>query len=176
MSEQAIEVKPNWKEALIADYLRLREDIAAERDAMDSDPDLNMLYKKQKKLNESIETMESLYRLNIETRERQQTDIRRELEQNWDIEDKTFRCDAGTAMLRTTKSLVIKDKGKLIEFLQTVKKLGECIRNFDVTKLRKFKEAGLIENGVAEWDEKKNVVIRAIETTVLEEEEKEQRK
>lgn len=159
MSEQT---KQDWKEQRIAEYAHLENEIALEMHEMGTDPDLIRLMKEQAKLNDMIALAKGIYAKNIEAAQQQQAGIKLELAEKWDIDEKTFKSDIGEIVLRTTRSLVIQDKDKLIGFLQTIKKLNECIRNFDISKIRKFKEVGLIENEIATWSEKYNISIRLI--------------
>ncbi len=165
MSEEVKEqVKYDWKELRIAEYARLENEIAIETHELVTDPVRNRLIKEQAMLNAEIEEVEAIYHKNIEAAQQQQAGIKLELAETWsDTEDKTFECDAGTAILRTTKSLHIRSKEKLVAFLELNKKLTEFIKSFEITKLRKIKDAGMLEDEIATWDEKKNVAIKLAE-------------
>jgi len=125
MSEEVKEqVKYDWKELRIAEYARLENEIAIETHELVTDPVRNRLIKEQAMLNAEIEEVEAIYHKNIEAAQQQQAGIKLELAETWsDTEDKTFECDAGTAILRTTKSLHIRSKEKLVAFLELNKKL-----------------------------------------------------
>ena len=155
----------NWRTDRIAEYARLENEIVLEKNEMHSDPELNRLTLEREKLNRLIVSSGEMYIKNIEAAQQQQAGIKLELVETWgDAEDKTFECAAGTATLRTTKSLHIKSKEKLIAFLELNKKLIEFIKSFEITKLRKIKDAGMLEDEIAIWDEKKNVAIKIAET------------
>ena len=154
----------NWRTDRIAEYARLENEIDIETHELVTDPERNRLIKEKEKLNEMIELAEGLYIKNIEAARQQQAGIKLELVDAWgDTEDKTFKCDAGTATLRTTKSLNIRSKEKLVAFLELNKKLTEFIKSFEITKLRKIKDAGMIEDEIATWDVSRSVAIKITE-------------
>jgi len=164
MSEEVKEqVKYDWKELRIVEYATLEKEIAIERNEMFSDPELNHLTLEREKLDKLIISSGEMYIKNIEAAQQQQAGIKLELAEKWDTEDKTFECDVGTATLRTTKSLHIRSKEKLVAFLELNKKLTEFIKGFEVAKLRKIKDVGMLEDEIATWDEKKNVAIKLAE-------------
>ena len=154
----------NWRTDRIAEYAKLENEINIETHEMVADPELIKLMKEQAKLNDMIALLKGTYSKNIEAAQQQQAGIKLELVDTWgDTEDKTFECDAGTATLRTTKSLNIRDKEKLIAFLELNKKLTDFIKSFEITKLRKIKDAGMLEDEICTWDEKKSVAIKIAE-------------
>ena len=156
----------NWRTDRITEYARLENIVTTEMRKMGTDPDLDALMRDRVKLNEIIELGEGCYLKNIDAAQQQQAGIKLELVETWsDTEEKTFECDAGTATLRTTKSLNIRDKEKLVAFLELNKKLTNFIKSFEITKLRKIKDAGMIEDEIATWDIKRNVAISIKETT-----------
>ena len=156
----------NWRTDRIAEYARLENEIALEMNEMGTDPELIKLMKEQAKLNDMVALLKGTYAKNIEAFQQQQAGIKLELVDTWsDTEDKTFECPAGTATLRTTKSLHIRSKEKLVAFLELNKKLTDFIKSFEITKLRKIKDAGMIEDEIATWDIKHNVAISIKETT-----------
>ena len=153
-----------WRTDRIAEYARLENEIALEMNEMGTDPELIKLMKEQAKLNDMIALLKGTYSKNIEAAQQQQAGIKRELVDTWgETEEKTFECPAGTATLRTTKSLNIRSKEKLVAFLELNKKLTDFIKSFEITKLRKIKDAGMIEDEIATWDEKKSVAIKIAE-------------
>jgi len=160
MSEEA---KRDWKAQRIDEYIKLENIVTTETRKMDTDPDLDMLRRERAKLNEMIELGQGLYIKTIEAAQQQQIGIKSELVEKWDIEEKTFECAAGTATLRTTRSLHIKSKEKLVEFLATIHRLPDFIKSFETVKLRKTKDAGLLGDEIATWDEKKSVAIKIAE-------------
>ena len=156
----------NWRTDRIAKYAQLENEIALEMNEMGTDPELIKLMTEQAKLNDMIALLKGTYSKNIEAAQQQQAGIKLELVDSWsETEEKTFECDAGTATLRTTKSLNIRSKEKLVAFLELNKKLTDFIKSFEITKLRKIKDAGMIEDEIATWDIKRNVAISIKETT-----------
>lgn len=150
----------NWKEQILAKYAELEKELTKITNLMYGDSDLGALILERELIDKEIEQANKGYIEAIEGTKQQQVDLKVELVDNWRAEDKTFACVIGTATLRTTRSLQIKNKGKLIDFLTTLKKLPEFIKSFEVAKLRKIKDAGLLEDELATYDEKKSVVIK----------------
>ena len=164
MSEEAEIAKRDWNAAQIAEYARLENEIGIEKQKMYEDSHLKKLNKEQEKLNEMIELGEGSYLRFIEAAQQQQAGIKAEFVARWlTTEDKTFECPAGTATLRTTKSLDIRSKEKLVAFLELNKKLTDFIKTFEITKLRKIKDAGMLEDEICTWDEEKSVAIKITE-------------
>ena len=154
----------NWRTDRIAEYARLENIVTTEMRKMGTDPDLDALMRDRVKLNEMIELGQGLYLKNIEAAQQQQAGIKLELVETWsDTEEKTFKCNAGTATLRINRSLNIRNKVKLINFLELNKKLTEFIQSFEIAKLRKIKDAGMLEDEICAWDEKKSVAIKIAE-------------
>jgi len=163
MNEQEI-ANSAWKEKLIAEYANVERNKQATHENVKTlaariELEEEIVYKQ-----DQLERLKQPYLDTILECEQRQTGIKEELVKRWDIEDKTFKCDAGTATLRTTKSLVIRDKNKLIDFLSLNKKLTEYVKAFDTSKLRKIRETGLIGNDVIDWDEKKSMMISVKES------------
>lgn len=149
----------NWIEQVLIEYEGYAKVIEDATRLMDTDPELNVLTQERELLDRKIYQAVIGYQKTIEEAKHQQADLRGELTNNWGTKDKTFKCPAGTATLRTTRSLQVKDKGKLIEFLMTLKKLPEFIKNFEIAKLRKIKDAGLLEDEIATYTELRSVLI-----------------
>lgn len=154
----------NWRTDIIAEYVRLENDIAIESHEMDTDPELNRLLKEWEKSGKMIEQGKKIYFDNISKARQQQAGIKLELIETWgDAEDKTFKCAAGTATLRINRSLNIRSKEKLVAFLELNKKLTDFIKSFEITKLRKIKDAGLLEDEICAWDETRSIAIKITE-------------
>ena len=153
----------NWRTDRITEYAKLEKKIIIERNELLSDPEINKLALERDKLDKLIIEKGKQHILNIDAAQQQQTGIKLELVDRWYGEEKTFVCPAGTATLRTTKSLKIQSKEKLIDFLVLNKKLVDFIKSFEITKLRKIKDAGMLEDEVATYDEKKSVAIKITE-------------
>ena len=153
----------DWKTERITEYAKLENTINIETRELVTDPERSRLLKEQEILRAQILDIERPYNKNIEAAQQQQAGIKAELVDRWYSEDKTFECAAGTATLRTTKSLHIWNKEKLIDFLVTINKLSNFIKSFEITKLRKIKDAGMLENEIATYDEKKSIAIKITE-------------
>ena len=163
MSEQP---KQDWKADRIAEYAGLEKQKADAEYLLNNNPKIVELIQKRILLDQDIAVLEELPRHSITVAQQQQAGIKLELAETWgDTEEKTFECLAGVATLRTTKSLHIRSKEKLVAFLELNKKLTEFIKSFEITKLRKIKDAGMIEDEIATWDIKRNVAISIRETT-----------
>lgn len=161
MSEEA---KQDWKVERIAEYARLKREIDTKLHEMVIDPQLNKFLQEQVALNLKMEAAKAKFLKNIEAAEQQQAGIKLELAEKWDcLPFKEYACDAGVATLRTTRSLHIRSKEKLVAFLELNKKLAEFIKSFEITKLRKIKDAGMLEDEIATWDEKKTIAIKITE-------------
>lgn len=158
------EIKQDWKAERIDAYVKLEKEIAIITHELNIDPELNRLIKQQVALCEMIEVAKAPHFKSIEVAQQQQAGIKLELAEKWDcLPFKEYACDAGIATLRTTRSLHIRSKEKLVAFLELNKKLTEFIKNFEITKLRKIKDAGLLGDEIATYDEKKNVAIKIAE-------------
>ena len=148
----------DWKEERIGEYCTLSMDIAKLEQSIREDIEIHV-----KRITEIAQTRN----LDIEEAKRRQGVIKGHLVEHWDIEDKTFKCNAGSATLRTTRSLKIDNKEKLISILQQIGKLAQTITGWDLTYLRKLADAGLFDvdvggTNIMHYDEKKNVIIRDV--------------
>jgi hypothetical protein len=153
-----------WKEVLINDYFTIDAVIAEHEKALRDDKKLNTLKKQRDKIEDEIlEHSRTLTNL-IHEAEMKRISIKEQLTKKWDIEDKTFKCDTGSATLRTTKSLIVTDKmalvGRLAEILNNEQKAFDCIRSFDLSTIRKYMDVDLIAGYIAHYDKKQSVVIK----------------
>lgn len=154
----------DWKEGLLVEYAILETDKKAMERRFDEDAELNKLRDELRIVLDRIEEAEKPSRASIEAIKQQQAGIKQQLVEDWGTnDDKTYECDAGTATLRTTKSLNIRSKEKLIDFLVLNKKLVDFIKTFEITKLRKIKDAGMLGDDIATYDEKKLIAIKLTE-------------
>ena len=156
MNEQK---EQDWKEERIAEYAKLETAKQQIQNDMNLDAELNKIETSIKAWLERADRLKKPYFDKTLECEQQQAGIKLELAEKWNIPGKTFGCNAGTATLRTTRSLIIRNKQKLIEFLTLNKKLTEFIKSFEITKLRKIKDAGLLASEIATWDEKRSISI-----------------
>ena len=93
-----------------------------------------------------------------EAKEEQQM-IKMELIDHWDIDEKTYKCDAGSATMRASKILRINDNSSLLALLFKIERLGKAIKLLDGAYLRKLKDADMIPDAMAVYDSKITVVI-----------------
>jgi len=155
------EEKRQWKAEQIAEYAKLEANKKAVEKRWEENTELKKLQTELRKLLDKVEETEKPYHTTLTHYAQQQAGIKQQLVDRWfDTEDKTFECDAGTATLRINRSLCIRSKEKLVAFLELNKKLTEFISGFETTKLRKIKDAGMLEDEIATWDEKKSVAIK----------------
>ena len=154
----------NWRTDRIAEYAKLEAVKQQIQTDMNLDGELNKIETSIKSWLERADKLKKPYFDRTTKCEQQQTGIKSELVETWgSTEDKTFECTAGTATLRTTKSLHIRSKEKLVAFLELNKKLTDFINSVEITKLRKIKDAGMLGDDIATWDKKKNVAIKIAE-------------
>ena len=161
MSEEG---KPNWKEEVMTEktveYAELEQKKVDAKFLLSRDKTLVDLAKKRDAVNLEIEAREKQPLNTLALVSQRQAAIRMELAEGWGTyEGKTFVCDAGTVTLRETRSFNIRSKKKLVEFLAKLDKVSDYIKTFEIAKLRKVKEAGLLDDDIARWDEHVNTVI-----------------
>lgn len=157
------EKNKDWKEVRIAEYARLEARKHAWEKNIGETTFLKNLRTELENARIKLDEAETPYNEKLDAITQQQAGIKLELAENWDIEEKTFKCNVGTATLKTTRSLHIRSKEKLVEFLALNKKLVEFIKSFETGKLRKLKDAGMIEEDVVTWDEKRGIAIQIAE-------------
>lgn len=158
----------NDKETLIAEYAALERSIVEVTHERDTDTKINELEKQYKNLGLELIALKQPYGIRIQDVKTRQNEIKDELKLAWGTGDKMFKCAVGTATLRTTKSLVITDKANMIQRLSEILTghlIEACvyIKTFDLTRARKLKDAGLIDDKIAHYEEKQNVVIKVAE-------------
>jgi len=154
----------DWKEKLIADSIALQKERKTLERARAEDQEIKNVELTMKKVGDALSALEQPYSDKL-------LDITRDIEmihvlfiRDWDISDKTYKCDLGSATVRTTKSLKIIDKKGLITVLLSIAKLPEAIRTWNLSYLRKLKDVDMIEDAIASYDEHQNVVIKEVGT------------
>ena len=150
----------DWKEELITDCIELQREKARFEQARAEDQEIKNVELTMKKVVDKLNTLALPYigkiadiNLAIET-------IHKTFIDKWDITDKTCEYDTGSATIRTTKSLNIIDKKRLISVLLNIDKLPEAIRSWNLSYLRKLKDVDMIEDAIAHYDEHQNVIIK----------------
>jgi hypothetical protein len=158
----------DWKAVRIAVYLALAYEKRLVEEEMRKNPSLLRLKKEIEKLEEQQEMQVSRYKRELVDYDTKMRSIQDELVEGWNIDAKTFKCDVGSATMRTTRSLKIDNKEKLIIALQKMGKLTRTITTgWDLTYLRKLADSGLFDVDVGEmnivhYDEKRNVIIHDV--------------
>jgi hypothetical protein len=155
----------DWKEEEIEAYLkgeRIKKGIEQDRT---SDGGLSQLKTKLDAIKQQIRVEESGYNIRIDNVNAQLQHIKDELIDEWDIQDTTFKCTAGNVTIKTTRSLVVTSNSGLIQRLTAIfedmTKACDCIRSFNIGAIRKYMDADLINERIAHYDKKRNVIISA---------------
>ena len=161
-----IKIMPDWKEEAIVQYNNLEREKVLRADEMGANQSLLKLRAHLSKLQleladvqQQILSQEGEYSKDIAVCNKQMLAIKEELANSWDIDIKVFDCDAGSATIRTTRSLKIDNKEGLISILHKIGKLTTSIKSWDLTLLRKLTDADLLDKEVVHYDEKRNVII-----------------
>ena len=160
MSEQRMQ---DWKAERIEEYVRLEARKHAWEKNIGETTFLKNIRAELENARIKLDEAEKPYHEKLDAIVQQQAGIKLELAEKWGTEDKTFKCAAGTATLRTIKSLKIQSKEKLIDFLMLNKKLVDFIKTFEIAKLRKIKDAGFLGDEVVSYDETKSIAIKITE-------------
>ena len=153
----------DWKQVHLERYLSLKHEKIALDMAMAVDPSISKWNAEINTANEMITALESGYKAKIQEYEAQMQDLKDQLKEDWDIEDKTFKCTTGSVTLKTTKSLIVTSKSGLIQrltaILEDATKACDCIRSFDLSAIRKYMDADLIDEKIAHYTKKQSVII-----------------
>lgn len=152
----------DWKEEMIADCISLEARKVRLEDERREDIGIKNVETLLKKAVGTISELEQPYNDKIGAIDARIKDLHDTLVTSWDITDKTYECEVGTATLRTTKALKIGDKKRLIQVLLNIDKLPEAIRSWNLSYLRKLKDVDMIEDTIACYDEHQNVVIKGV--------------
>ena len=150
----------NWKEEAITDYVELEGERVTLEQARAEDQEIKNVEITMKKVVDMLSVLEQPYSTKLLEITQGIEKIKGAIIEGWDITDKTYECDVGTATVRTTKSLRISDKKQLILTLLKIDKLPEAIRTWNISYLRKLKDVDMIDDQIASYDEHQNVVIK----------------
>jgi hypothetical protein len=140
-------------------------------EAMTKNTSLSKLRLQIEEAQQQLAELEQDYREDIRNCDWEMQKIKDDLIERWDIEEKSFECAEGGIKIRTTRSLKIDNKERLISTLQQIGKLTQCIKGWDLTYLRKLADVSLLdvdkgEMNIVHYDEKRNVVISAAKNRV----------
>ena len=153
----------DWKQVHLERYLSLEREKRLMDVEMATDPAISKLHSEIETSKELLNSFESGYKAKIHDCETQMQTLKDQLKEDWDIEDKTFKCQKGSVTLKTTKSLIVTSKSGLIQRLTAIfedaTKACDCIRSFDLSAIRKYMDAELIDEKIAHYNKKQSVVI-----------------
>ena len=150
---------PDWKREKIGDYRALSAIVAQCQESILDDEKINALLEKKLQTQKDIDALcIDRHKTIAEARQEQQM-IKMELLDHWDIDAKTFKCDMGSATLRTTKILEINDQKELLCLLFRLERLESAIRTLNTTYLKKLKDADMIPDVMAYYKSTTNVAI-----------------
>jgi hypothetical protein len=150
----------DWKREKIGDYRALSAIVARIERSIQEDERIHSLLKEEDEILKKIDLLTKDRNLTIEEAKQEQAMIKMELLDHWDIDEKTYKCDMGSATMRTNKTLEVHDKKSLIDLLYRLECLDSGIRTLDMTYLKKLKDAYMIPDSMAYYDEKTSVVIK----------------
>lgn len=150
----------NWKESSINVYIALEVQKQAVALTRAEDKDLKKARLAMETAVAQFSALEESYNTHIEELNTEIEGLHTILQRDWDIEEKTYECEAGSITIRTTKSLHVADKKQLMESLLNLGKLPESIRSWNLSYLRKLKDVDLIPDNQAYYEEHQNVVIK----------------
>ena len=85
--------------------------------------------------------------------------IKDTIARDWTLGTAEYKSPIGTVTMRTTKSLKITSKVKVVEVLRSNNKVNEGINTFQLTFLRKLKDVGILPDDAAYYSLKQNVSI-----------------
>ena len=85
--------------------------------------------------------------------------IKDTITKGWTLGTKEYKSATGSITMRTTKSLIVTSKEKVVEVLRTNGKVSEGIKTFQLTFLRKLKDVGILPDDAAHYLPKQSVVI-----------------
>ena len=157
----------------IDDLIIQYRDLQAEKDvqtmAKENDPQLNEWAQKLQKLRDIADKLTFNMGAHSDTFgiaeiEAKQNELKEQIKAVWeDPEKKTHKSPFGIVTLKTTKSLIVDSAKSVIEFLLKNDKCEEGISKFNLPELRKFADAGLLNQGATHYEEKKSISIKLTE-------------
>jgi hypothetical protein len=150
----------NVLESLIGEYISEQKEREIVQRDIDTNSSLITLLVQREKINKEIEKILIPYKDNLNTINSSMDNILKLVDENWNQEGKSYKCNTRIATIRTIKSLKIINKDELVDFLTRNNILNKNIKTFDMLQLRKIKDSGLLEDDIAKWDEKKSFNIK----------------
>ena len=150
---------PDWKREKLGDYRALSAIVAQTRQSLAEDDRIEKLRTLIALANGDIHRLSKDQETTIAEAIEEQKMIKMELLDHWDIDGKTYKCDMGSATLRTIKTLEINDQHSLLIWLFKLERLESAIRTLDTVYLKKLKDADIIPDALAYYEETTNVAI-----------------
>lgn len=150
---------PDWKREKIGDYRALSAIVVRYQDSILEDVEIKTLLEKKRQIQKRIETLVIDRNKTIAEAKEEQQMIKMELQDHWDVDGKTYKCDMGSVSLRTKKTVHVSDQSALLIWLFKLERLESAIRTLDTTYLKKLKDADMIPDAMAVYDSKTTVVI-----------------
>lgn len=154
---------------LMAEYKALGDVIKEQAGLIDANLDIQNVKNNIKvmesdaaKLKYELDAREKPYLTVSNNAAERQNVIRTTIAEQWTLPTKTYRSSVGTVTLRITKSLIVKSKAKIVDFLVKNNIVEAGVSKFDIRFLRKFKDDGLIEDDAAQYEESRNVTIKLV--------------
>jgi len=92
--------------------------------------------------------------------ETKQAEIKADISDSWNLEEKTYKGDLAIVTRRTTTSLVIVNKVWLVDFLLKNNQVEEGIKSFNIQLLKGFKKSKILSDEVVELKPNHTVSIK----------------
>ena len=144
-------------EALLNEFRNLEEERQKQEGLIDNNVEIKSLQDQLKKLEEKEEQIVSSidgkmkpYRDKISEIETTQAEIKTTISNNWSSQEKTYKGSLADVTRRTTTSLVIVNKEKLVDFLVKNNQVEDGIKSFNIRLLKGFKKSKILLDEVAE--------------------------
>ena len=144
---------------LIDEYRELQAKKEQQTILKDTDPLLTQFTQELQKLQGAIEERNNDFGIAEITDK--QNGIKEQIREKWeDPAKKSYKSTFGTATLKTTKSLVVDSAKAVLEFLVKNDQCEKGAVKFNLSVLRKFADAGVLNKGATHYIEKQSVSIK----------------
>jgi hypothetical protein len=147
----------DWKREKIGDYRALSAIVAKYTLSIQNDVEIGAALAIADAMITKAEKLALDRKTTIAEAKEEQQMIKMELLDHWDTDGKSFKCDMGSATIRINKTLIIKSENELINHLERFDLLPQYIKSFDMSKLRKLKDAHIIGDDALYY--KKNTIV-----------------
>jgi len=146
-----------WIESEVEIYRSLEIEKLEQQVKIDTNKKSEILRRRIKELQDeedklALELREEmqLFTERISKIETKQAEIKINISDNWNLEEKTYKGDLATVTRRTTTSLIITSKEKLVDFLVKNNQVEEGIKSFNIQLLKGFKKSKILSDEVVE--------------------------